>query len=135
VLGPGATVAEAQTLAASVERIDAAVLDLNLLGESSLPLAEALVGRDVPVVVVTGYDELPAEWERRVRISGFLRKPVDPGELQAALARATASESARGWERPGRGPRRLTPFVIRAAEPSDPARRSGRSWTARPGKP
>lgn len=95
VLGPGATLAEAQSLARSAGRIDAAVLDLNLLGDSSLPLAEALLARGVPVVVVTGYDALPPDWERRAELASFLRKPVEPGELHAAMARAIASRADR----------------------------------------
>src|SRR4051794_9809722 len=48
---------QARALIAANERLDAAVLDFNLRGESVLPVAEALAGRGVPFVFATGYDQ------------------------------------------------------------------------------
>jgi CheY-like chemotaxis protein len=86
VIGPVATVAEALALLAGT-RPEAAVLDLNLAGETSTPVADALAGLGVPFVVATGYGAagLPAE-HRDVPV---LAKPYDPAELTAALARLT----------------------------------------------
>lgn len=56
VVGPVATVAEALQLAAS-ERLDGAVVDINLGGELAYPVADVLRARRVPVVFVTGYDQ------------------------------------------------------------------------------
>jgi DNA-binding response OmpR family regulator len=58
VLGPVATVGRALTLideATPEAPPDAAILDLNLRGHSSLPVAAALNGRKVPFLVVSGY--------------------------------------------------------------------------------
>ena len=84
VIGPAATVAEALAL---LERDapHAAVLDLNLAGETSTPVADVLAARGVPFVVATGYgaDGLP-HGHSDVPV---LAKPYDPDELTAALSR------------------------------------------------
>lgn len=54
-LGPAASVAEALELAAAGP-LDGALLDINLRGEPAYPVADALVGRGVPVAFATGYD-------------------------------------------------------------------------------
>jgi CheY-like chemotaxis protein len=60
---------------------DAAVLDMNLKGESSRSVAEALAARNVPFVVTTG---------NRLMWDGFdgpiLRKPFKYSELAEVLA-------------------------------------------------
>ncbi len=85
VLGPVATVAEALALLERDAAPDVAVLDLNLAGEPSSPVADALVARGVPFVVATGYGAsgLPAGHET----VPVLAKPYDPDELTATLAR------------------------------------------------
>ncbi len=84
VIGPAATVAEALALLER-ETPEAAVLDLNLAGETSTPVADALAARGVPFVVATGYgaDGLPAG-HAEVPV---LAKPYDPDDLTAALSR------------------------------------------------
>lgn len=84
IIGPAATVAEALALL-EAELPEAAVLDLNLSGETSAPVADALVQQGVPFLVASGYGAagLP-EGHRGVPV---LAKPYDPGELTAALAR------------------------------------------------
>ena len=57
VVGPVATVADALAIIAS-EPIDGALLDANLDGTSSAPIADMLNARDVPFVVCTGYGML-----------------------------------------------------------------------------
>lgn len=85
VLGPSATVAEALALLERSDAPDAAVLDLNLAGETSTPVADALVARGVPFVVATGYGAsgLPSGYEH----VPVLAKPYDPDELTSSLAR------------------------------------------------
>jgi len=86
VVGPVATVAEALSLLDGTETPpEAAVLDLNLAGETSAPVADELARRGVPFVVATGYGAagLPPE-HKDVPV---LAKPYDPAELTAALAR------------------------------------------------
>lgn len=55
VVGPVSTEEEALALLDAGERIDAAVLDINLRGEMVYPLADALRERGVPFVFATGY--------------------------------------------------------------------------------
>jgi CheY-like chemotaxis protein len=84
VIGPAATVAEALRLLQAA-RPDAAVLDLNLAGETSTPVADVLAAAGVPFVVATGYgaDGLPPA-HAAVPV---LAKPYDPDELTATLGR------------------------------------------------
>ncbi len=79
VLGPVGRQARALALLER-ERPDAAILDVNLAGERSTAVAEALVERAVPFVVVSGYGEgtLP---EPVLRNAPRLDKPVKAQEL------------------------------------------------------
>jgi CheY-like chemotaxis protein len=87
VLGPAATVEEALRLAQSeAGRIDAAVLDINLAGRPSFPVADLLAGRGVPVVFATGYGDLP-DGRSTGATNLLLRKPLGRGELEGALSR------------------------------------------------
>ena len=87
VIGPARSVAEAMSLLASEEPA-AVVLDLNLGGETSLSVADALVARGIPFVVATGYGAagLP-ESHRRVPV---LPKPYDPADLMAVVEKLCA---------------------------------------------
>jgi DNA-binding response OmpR family regulator len=83
MLGPYAAVAPA--LAAIPDALpELAVLDLNLAGESSLPIADELAGRGVPLVFASGYGQ--AGLPPRFRGRPMLAKPFDPAELIAVLA-------------------------------------------------
>jgi CheY-like chemotaxis protein len=84
VLGPATSVSQALALLRH-NRPEAAVLDLNLCGETSEPVADALVSLGVPFLVATGYgaEGLPPG-HRDVPV---LAKPYDPAELTATLAR------------------------------------------------
>jgi two-component SAPR family response regulator len=55
VAGPVGRLEQAEELARDV-RLDGAILDVQLDGTVSLPLADALIARGVPVILVTGYD-------------------------------------------------------------------------------
>ncbi|MFO1081351.1 MAG: response regulator [Reyranellaceae bacterium] len=95
VLGPVGTVRAALGLVAkNRERLDGAVLDVNLGSELAYPIADALAERAIPFVFATGYDEfvIPAAYAGAPRCE----KPVD----NAALARVLA----RQW-RAGQAPR------------------------------
>ncbi len=54
VVGPFARLSEA-LLAATWERLDGAVLDVNVGGEMVYPVAEMLASRSIPFVFVSGY--------------------------------------------------------------------------------
>lgn len=71
---------------------DAAVLDVNINGESVMPVAELLAARGTPLVFSTGYGRsgIDPRWHDRP----VLQKPYRVEELAAALRRALA----------GRGP-------------------------------
>ena len=56
VVGPAGHVNRTLTMIAT-ETIDAAVLDLNLGGVRSYPIADALTERGIPFVFATGYGE------------------------------------------------------------------------------
>jgi CheY-like chemotaxis protein len=84
VLGPVATVSESLALLEK-ERPDLAVLDLNLAGETSEPVAEALIRLGVPFVVASGYGA--AGLPQRLASAPVLAKPYAPEDLTAALAR------------------------------------------------
>ena len=84
VIGPVAKVNQALAMV-EANAIDVAVLDVNLNGETSYPIADALIARGVPLVFVTGYDK-----DRMLNgYQGFpvLQKPFHRAELSATLAR------------------------------------------------
>ena len=84
VIGPVRSVGQAlETLEA--ERPDAAVLDLNLAGENSVAVADALVARGIPFVVATGYGAAGLPPTHRNAL--VLPKPYDPADLTAMLTR------------------------------------------------
>ena len=57
VIGPAPSVERALALIKDEITIEAALLDVNLGGDMSYPVAEALIVRSVPFVFTTGYDE------------------------------------------------------------------------------
>jgi CheY-like chemotaxis protein len=54
IVGPASSVDQALAMI-DTEAIDVAVLDVNLNGQMSYPIAEALAGRGVPFIFSTGY--------------------------------------------------------------------------------
>ncbi len=83
VVGPVPTKDKALALVSSDQRIDAAVLDINLKGETVFPVADALKQQGVPFVFATGYDQrsVPPAYDGVPR----WEKPFDPQELVKAL--------------------------------------------------
>lgn len=83
VVGPAATLPQALDLIARTERIDGAVLDINLQGEMAYALADALRARGVPVIFASGYDRgtIP---ERYADVP-LCEKPVDPTQCAKAM--------------------------------------------------
>ena len=82
VVGPVNTLTEGIALAGS-ERLDGAVLDLNLNGEHTYPLADALIARGVPFVFITGYDR--ESLDRRYSRVPILQKPIEADTLEKVL--------------------------------------------------
>jgi DNA-binding response OmpR family regulator len=89
VIGPVATVAEALGLVAGGP-IDGAVLDANLDGVSSAPVAAELTARGVPFIVVTGYGRLDLQTSP-LNDAPRVTKPCDMAELGRVLATALRS--------------------------------------------
>src|SRR5512140_2089704 len=84
VVGPAGSVKQALAMI-DAEAIDVAVLDVNLNGEMSYLIADALSARGVPFVFVTGYDKdrLLAGY----RNFPVLQKPFHRAELTDTLAK------------------------------------------------
>lgn len=89
VVGPVPSVSKAMRLLDSEPALDAAVLDVNLGGEKSFPVAQALEEKAIPYLFATGYNsaDIPNEW-RRARI---VMKPLKVVAVEQLL---TGGESA-----------------------------------------
>ncbi len=81
----------AARLKEAFEKIDAlafdvAVLDVNLHGEQTLPVAQALIARGCPIVFATGYAATTVPPE--LRDAPILQKPFQQHDLERALRSA-----------------------------------------------
>ena len=90
----GASVAAAATVVQALALIDAqifdvATLDVNLNGNKSYPVAEALAARGVPFVFSTGYSDHALRDGYRDR--PVLKKPFRPQEMVDAITRLLSS--------------------------------------------
>ncbi len=83
IVGPALNIRQALQLAETAD-IDAAVLDVNLNGEPSFPVAELLQSRGVPLIFSSGYGSsgLPPQWQDRPT----LPKPFTSDEVAEALS-------------------------------------------------
>jgi PAS domain S-box-containing protein len=79
VVGPFSRAADALA-AAKTEDIHAAILDVNLGGESVYPIADTLMARGVPFVFATGYGA--ESIDRRFACAPVLQKPIDRQALE-----------------------------------------------------
>lgn len=88
VIGPAHTLEDAAAKIAA-QRPDAALLDANLNGRSSVELGAALVAQGVPVAFCTGYDAIknaPPE----LASAPILTKPIADATLRATLEKMLA---------------------------------------------
>lgn len=95
IVGPIGWVEEALAAIENGARdIDAAVLDINLHGAKSYPIADALAERSVPFVFATGYglDAVDASYLHRPRCE----KPFDQSVLVALLSDILSKQHAAG---------------------------------------
>ena len=83
VVGPVATIEDALDLLDGDNPIDGAVLDINLRGRHSYPVADRLIASGVPFVFLTGYDAdvIPSQYAK----VGRCEKPVAIHKVAAAL--------------------------------------------------
>lgn len=88
VVGPVSGLDHAIALAQQQQPLDAGVLDVNLEGDDSYPLADALRGRSVPFMFLTGYDgwSMPEAYREAPRLA----KPFCPQTVIAMLERLCA---------------------------------------------
>jgi CheY-like chemotaxis protein len=63
------------------EKIDLALLDVDLRGEPVYPVAEALQARGIPFVFMSGYGGLDQPWNNRP----IIQKPFELAQLQSAM--------------------------------------------------
>jgi DNA-binding NtrC family response regulator len=98
VVGPAVRIGQGLALV-EAGRIDAAVLDVNLNGQKSYPIADALMARGVPFAFSTGYnkDTMPEAYRdfpmlqkpySRSKLGQILEKLLTPTELVPTIAGA-----------------------------------------------
>jgi len=86
VVGTAGRLEQALSLAQEAQ-IDFAIVDVNLNGQYTYPVAETLKARGVPFVFATGYGSggLKEEWKK----SPVLQKPFQPEDLARAIEAGT----------------------------------------------
>lgn len=84
LVGPFAQLDEALEVAAKGE-FDCAVLDINIRGGNTYPIAEMLMARGCPFVMATGY----SDWSIPLHLASQKRltKPYGSAQLEAELRR------------------------------------------------
>jgi CheY-like chemotaxis protein len=101
VIGPAASVEEALSLI-ETQLLDIAVLDVNLSGQMSYPVADALLAHHVPFVFSTGYSA--NRLQEGYRTHRAVQKPYHMTELRDALADVLAQAKSSANNAPGTGP-------------------------------
>ena len=93
VLGPATRLQRALEMARE-ESFDVALLDVNLAGEQSFPVAFELRERGIPFIFATGYGSKGLEERFRDEIT--LQKPFEMHQLEQAIFTALASAQGDG---------------------------------------
>ena len=90
VIGTFAQVDEAMKFANQAD-VNFAILDINLAGATSFPVAEILRRRGIPFLFASGYGStgLASAFENELT----LQKPYEPAELERVIAEASARVS------------------------------------------
>lgn len=88
-VGPAGSVAEAFALL-DQHPIDGALLDVNLNGASSEPIAQRLIEARIPFAITTGYGQVP--WADAA--TPMIAKPYDTQAVANALSQALDLECA-----------------------------------------
>lgn len=90
-VGPSARIEDALALARE-SAIDAAVLDVNLNGRETYPVADVLAQRGIPFIFATGYGA--GGLTERFREVPTLQKPFQERDLARLLSRALEPRTA-----------------------------------------
>jgi DNA-binding response OmpR family regulator len=100
IVGPFTTLAETRD-AVRRERIDFALLDINLGGEMIFPVADELIARKIPFLFLSGYSSgaIPDGYRQFPRFE----KPYDPARLMAALRQLSEEKHPSPETDPRRG--------------------------------
>ena len=85
VIGPATRLQQAMEMAQR-EAFDLAILDINLQGTESYPVADVLAVRGIPFVFATGYESLSLRKPFADR--PILQKPFYQDDLQKGIAQA-----------------------------------------------
>jgi CheY-like chemotaxis protein len=93
IAGRVPTVRDALEIIELAERLDGAVTDIKLPGETCFPIAEALIKRGTPFVFATAYGEtaIPAPFSNIVACE----KPVSPVQIARALLASSGMTAPR----------------------------------------
>jgi DNA-binding response OmpR family regulator len=83
VIGPAPSVTQGRQLA-STEQLDGAILDINIVGGDSIPVASVLQQRGCPVIFITGYGSPPGLPPSLTEIKR-ITKPIDEDVLQELI--------------------------------------------------
>lgn len=90
VVGPATRLDEALRMAENAD-LDFAVLDINLAGHLSFPVAEALIRRAIPFVFASGYGI--SGLDEKFGNVPVLQKPFEYAALKNAVEQAVAAEA------------------------------------------
>lgn len=85
IIGVASRLNEAVKLAQATDHLDGVLLDLNLSGESSYPVAEILHERGVPFIIMSGHDA--SQTRADCANDAHLQKPFNHDELARMMAR------------------------------------------------
>jgi CheY-like chemotaxis protein len=88
IVGSATSIEDAMAMIAT-HQIDAAILDINIRGERSDRVADALTLRGIPTVCATGYGEDAATFARGLAI---IAKPYSKEKLDRALQLALSGQ-------------------------------------------
>ena len=91
VTGPIATLTDALRTIGDVS-VDCAVLDINIKGGTSQPVAQALQAGKTPFFFITGYKS-PIMLAEEMKAIRRLNKPIEPSMLRRALDEACRAAS------------------------------------------
>jgi CheY-like chemotaxis protein len=92
IVGVASRLSEAKELAQTTECLDGVLLDLNLSGRNSYPVAEILHERGIPFIIMSGYDT------SHIRVDcasdAHLQKPFSHDDLARIMLRTFISGDA-----------------------------------------